>query len=305
MKLFNNWNHYGYLFVLPFFLLLLSFTILPILFTFGISFASWDHFTDFSFVGFENYKDVLSGTLFYKSLLNTLLIMAIFLPINIGLAVGIAYILNEKLVRGASALKIVYFLPYITTPVAVGVFFGLLFNYQTGFINLLLDSIGWLKEPVYWLSKPVYAILIVSLIMIWKYMGYNMVLFLAGLQTIPKEVYEAAEIDGAGIFSRFRHIALPMLRPITLFVVITSLIGGLQIFDEPVMLFVGTDNYNSIASTLGGPQRSVYTLVSYVYEEGFILFRTGRSAAVAYLMTIIIVAMTFVSFKWMNRRGTA
>ncbi|WP_256759752.1 carbohydrate ABC transporter permease [Cohnella sp. WQ 127256] len=301
MEQSNRYSKYGYFFVLPFFLVLFLFVLLPIFFTFYVSFMKWDGFTDMHFVGFENYIEVIKGGLFFKSLYNTLIIMALSLPLSIILSLGLSFILNEKLTKFSGFFKTAFFLPYITTPVAVGLFFSLLCNYQIGFINILLVKLGLLVEPIYWLAKPLYVVLIVSMIVVWKNFGYNMVLYLAGLQTISPELYEAAQIDGATVWRRFLHITVPMLRPITIFVVITTTIWGLQIFEEPALLMVGTDSGGSIGSTLGGPEKAVYTLVSYVYEEGFVLFRPGRSAAVAYLMTFVIIVFSFVSFGLLNR----
>jgi cellobiose transport system permease protein len=298
---FSNKEHYGYLFVSPFFLILFCFSLVPILFTLYISFMNWDQFEDMHFIGLKNYIDVLQGGLFFKSLYNTLLIMAISLPVSLALSLGIAFLINEKMTRMSSFFRTAFFLPYITTPVAVGVLFSLLFNYQLGFINIILQKSGLLSEPIYWMSKPLYVVCIVSLIVIWKSFGYNMILFLAGLQTIPKDLYEAAQIDGANLWQRFLSITLPMLRPISMFVIVTTVIWGLQIFDEPAMLLVGTDSSASISNTLGGPEKSVYTLVSYVYEEGFVLFRPGRSAAVAYLMTLVIIAASWISIRLINK----
>jgi multiple sugar transport system permease protein/cellobiose transport system permease protein len=151
------------------------------------------------------------------------------------------------------------------------------------------------------MSKPLYVVGIVGLIVVWKSFGYNMILYLAGLQTIPKDLYEAAQIDGANLGQRFLSITLPMLRPISMFVIVTTVIWGLQIFDEPALLMVGTDSSASISNTLGGPEKSVYTLVSYVYEEGFVLFRPGRSAAVAYLMTLVIITASWISIRLINK----
>ncbi|HEY5587112.1 MAG TPA: sugar ABC transporter permease [Ruminiclostridium sp.] len=300
-KGFKNKNSYGYLFVLPFFILLLLFAIIPNIFTLFISFTKWNNYTDLTFVGLKNYIKIINDGLFFKSLFNTLRIMLISLPIGILLSLSLAFIIDQKIVRHAGVFKTLFFLPYITTPVAVGTLFGLLFDYQTGFINLILQKLGIFKEPVYWMSKPEYVVVIVSIIVLWKSFGYNMILYLAGLKTIPKELYEAADIDGANIWQKFFYISIPKLNSVTMFVVITSLIWGLQIFDEPALLLVATNTSASIASTIGGPGKSVYTLVSYVYEEGFILFREGMASAVSYLMTIVIVIFSIFSAKVLNK----
>jgi multiple sugar transport system permease protein/cellobiose transport system permease protein len=302
--LFNNTENYGYLFILPFFLIMIVFSLAPMLFTLWISFTKWNFFTDMTWVGLDNYIQVLKGKMFYQSLLNTLRIMLLSLPACIITALGIAYMLEVKFKKFARAFKAISFLPYVTTPVAVGVLFGLLFDYQTGFINIFLQKLGLAKEPVYWMANPNYVVMIVALIVFWKNLGYFLLLYFAGLKSVPTELYEAADIDGANTWHKFWYVALPIIKPITVFIVVTSIIWGLQIFDEPALLVVGTDNNLSIASTLGGPEKSVYTLVSYVYEEGFILFRTGTASAVAYLMTIVIVLLAWVGFKLLNREGS-
>ncbi|MBW5448237.1 ABC transporter permease subunit [Cohnella sp. CFH 77786] len=300
----QNTENFGYLFILPFFLVMIVFSLAPTLFTLWISFTKWNFFSDMTWVGLDNYIQVLKGKMFYKSLLNTLRIMLLALPACIIAALGIAYMLEVKFKKFARTFKAISFLPYVTTPVAVGVLFGLLFDYQTGFINIFMQKLGLAKDPVYWMANPNYVVMIVALIVFWKNLGYFMLLYFAGLKSVPQEMYEAADIDGANTWHKFWYVALPTIKPITVFIVVTSIIWGLQIFDEPALLVVGTDNNLSIASTLGGPEKSVYTLVSYVYEEGFILFRTGTASAVAYLMTIVIVLLAWVGFKLLNREGS-
>ncbi|MBD0378538.1 carbohydrate ABC transporter permease [Paenibacillus sedimenti] len=304
LMLIKNTENYGYFFIAPYLLLLVVFSLAPTLFTLWISFTKWNYFNDMTWVGLDNYIQVLKGKMFYKSLLNTLRIILLALPACIITALGIAYMLEVQFKKFAKTFKAISFLPYVTTPVAVGVLFGLLFDYQTGFINIFLQKLGLAKEPIYWMANPNYVVLIVALIVFWKNLGYFMLLYFAGLKSVPTEMYEAADIDGANTWHKFRYVALPIIKPITVFIVITSIIWGLQIFDEPSLLVVGTDNNLSIASTLGGPEKSVYTLVSYVYEEGFILFRTGTASAVAYLMTIVIIVLSWVGFKALNREGT-
>ena len=294
-------GNYGYLFVLPFFVFLFLFSLLPIMFSFGISFTKWNSYTDMQFVGLTNYITILKDGLFFKSLFNTLKIMLIALPAGVLLSLGLAFLLNENVFKFSRFFKTTYFLPYITTPVAIGLLFSLLFNSQIGFVNTVLKAMGLIDENIFWLSNPKYVVPIVGLLVLWKSFGYNMVLYLAGMQVIPKDLYEAAEIDGATTWQKFKSVTIPMLRSIHMFVIITSIIWGLQIFDEPAMLMVGANSSASIANTLGGPAKCVYTLVSYVYEEGFVLFREGTSAAVAYLMTVIIILFSIISVKIMNR----
>lgn len=296
-------NRYAYLFVAPFFISLLLFSVIPNLFTFVISFTKWNSYRDMTFLGLENYRKILQNSLFYQSLYNNLKLMALVLPVSILLALVLAVVLDGKLLKCTQVFKTILFLPYITTPVALGVLFSVLFDYQSGTVNAFLQKLGILSQPIYWMASPTHVTVIVALILIWKNVGYNMLLFIAGLKTIPRTLYEAAEIDGANAFQRFRKITIPSLRPIMLFIIITSIIWGLQIFDEPCMLMVGTNSSVSLATTLGGPKKCVYTLVSYVYEEGFILFREGRAAAVAYLMSFIIMLFSVLSTKIMNRGG--
>lgn len=294
-------ENYGFLFIAPFFITFLIFSAIPIVMSFGISFTKWNNYTDMVFVGLENYKRIFENGMIFRALYNTLIIMVLSLPVGIILSLGLAFILQRKLFRGTQFFRTVYFLPYITTPVAVGFLFSLLFNYQIGFVNTVLKNFNLIEENIYWLSKPVYIVLIVSFLVVWKTFGYNMILFYAGLQTIPSNLYEAAKIDGASEFQQFIRITIPLIKPITYFVVITSIIWGLQIFEEPAMLLVGADSSASIANTLGGPDKCVYTLVSYIYEEGFVLFRSGMASAVAYIMVIIITFFSGICSIFMNR----
>ncbi|WP_157256934.1 carbohydrate ABC transporter permease [Paenibacillus sp. Soil750] len=301
--LIKHTENYGYFFIAPYLLLLIVFSLAPTVFTLWISFTKWNYFNDMTWVGLDNYIQILKGKMFYKSLLNTVRIIVLALPACIITALGMAYMLEVKFKRFSQAFKSISFLPYVTTPVAVGVLFGLLFDYQTGFINIFIQKLGLVKAPIYWMANPNYVVLIVALIVFWKNLGYFMLLYFAGLKSVPVELYEAADIDGASTWQKFWYVALPIIKPITVFIVITSIIWGLQIFDEPSLLVVGTDSNLSIASTLGGPEKSVYTLVSYVYEEGFILFRAGTASAVAYLMTVVIIFLAWVGFKVLNREG--
>lgn len=295
-RLIKHTENYGYLFIAPFFLLLIVFSLTPTLFTLWISFTKWNFFTGMKWVGLDNYIQVLQGEMFYKSLLNTLRIMLFALPACIVTALLLAYFLEIRFKKFARIFKAVSFLPYVTTPVAVGVLFGLLFDYQTGFINIFLQKLGLAKDPVYWMANPDYVVMIVALIVFWKNLGYFMLLYFAGLKSVPQELYEAADIDGANTWLKFWYVALPIIKPITVFIVITSIIWGLQIFDEPSLLVVGTDSNLSIASTLGGPEKSVYTLVSYVYEEGFILESFDwRIMCYETIVTVYIISMQCLS----------
>ena len=294
-------ERYGYFFVAPFFIAFIIFSAFPIISSFVVSFTRWNNYSDMSFVGFQNYFKVFENGMIFKALFNTLRIMVLALPPGIILSLGLAFILQRKLFRGTGFFRTVYFLPYITTPVAVGFLFSLLFNFQIGFVNTILKRFGLISENINWLASPGSVVGIVAFLVFWKTFGYNMILFYAGMQTIPDDVYEAARIDGATTFQQFLYITIPLLKPITFFVVITSIIWGLQIFDEPSMLLIGANSSASIANTLGGPGKSVYTLVSYVYEEGFVLFRAGMASAVAYIMALIITIFSAVSSKLMNR----
>ena len=222
--------------ILPYFLLYIAFGLFPILFSLGVSFTSWDGIGEMTFVGLKNYVRVFTqDKYFYKSLWNTLILLGISTPIQIALGLLTATFLKDFFKKTQNGLQLINFLPYITTPVAVGIIFQLMFDWKSGVVNAILNLFG--AESVYWLGHAWTARAVVIFMLIWKNYGYKMIMFLSGLSTIPDELYEAAKIDGASWWARFTKITIPLLKPIFVFVIITSVINGFKLFDEPQLLF--------------------------------------------------------------------
>jgi cellobiose transport system permease protein len=285
-----------YLLILPYFLLYLTFSLFPILFTFVISLTSWSGFDEIQFVGLANYVRLFfQDPTFYESLLRTLLVMGVALPLEMTIGLLIAVVLKDYFNKSRNTFQLVNFLPYITTPVAIGIMFQILFDWKAGTINGILMTLGILKQPIYWLGYPWSARSVVMILLTWQNTGYMMVMFLAGLSTIPAELYEAARIDGARWKDAFFRITIPMLRPIMTFVLITGIINGLRLFDGPMLLF------STEGQPVGGPGHAVETVVMTFYHAAFRNFNFGYGAAIAYGLFIVIFIFSFASMRIMNK----
>ena len=283
--------------IAPFFILYFVFNLFPIIYSLYVSFFSWDGFSAKVFVGLSNYVRVFTrDAKFYKSLLNTVTIFCFTVPLEVLLGLFTATVLKDFFHRTRSAFQLANFLPYITTPVAIGIIFALMFDWRSGVVNGALGAFG--IDPVYWLGVPWASKAVVIFMVVWKGYGYVMVIFLSGLSTIPDELYEAARIDGANWWQSFRKITIPILRPIFVFVITTSIINAWKLFDEPQLLFQGT------SQPLGGPERSVLTVVMRYYEAAFRDFEFGYGAAFAYVLALLIAVFSIISLKVTNKDNT-
>ena len=285
-------GRYGYYFIAPFFLIFLIFGLYPIIYSLYLSFTKWDGFGNPAFIGFTNYERLAGDYLFYKSLFNTLFIWIISVIPQLVLSLILAVILNEKFIKGKSFFRAVFFFPNIVTAASLGLLVGLIFNWQAGSFNEFLMNLGIIHDPINWPNKPYVMRLLVSGILFLQYFGYSMIIYIAGLQGISKELTEAAEIDGASKVQVFFKIILPLLRPIIIFQVITSIIGGMQIFDQPYTLSNGT----------GNPDNDTLTSVMYLYKTAFTRYQYGYGAAIAFGVFLVIVVFSIISFVIMNRR---
>ncbi len=284
-----------YAMIAPYFILYLAFGLFPILFSLGVSFTSWDGIGEATFVGLKNYKRVFTqDKFFYKSMLNTLILLAISTPIQIALGLFMATFLKDFFKKTRNGLQLINFLPYITTPVAVGIIFQLMFDWKSGVINAFLNLLG--IDSVYWLGNAWASRAVVIFMIVWKNYGYMMIMFLSGLAAISDELYEAAKIDGARWWDSFTKITIPLLRPIFIFVITTSVINGFKLFDEPQLLF------NSVSQPIGGPDRAVMTVVMRFYEASFRSFEFGYGSALAYCLFLVIAAVSLLLFKLINRK---
>jgi lactose/L-arabinose transport system permease protein len=271
-----------YVFIAPAVLLILIFTVYPVIFSFILSFQEVRGLEK-SFVGFANYSRLFQDPVFYKSLLNTFQILIVQVPIMLFLSLLIAVGLHSSMLKGKAFFRISYFMPAITALVAASIVFMILLDEHFGLVNYLLSFVG--VEAIPWLTTPFWAKISVILVMTWRWTGYNMVIFLAGLQNIPSELYEAASIDGASKVKQFFMITIPQLKPVFIFTVVMSTIGTLQLFDEPFIL------------TQGGPNNATMTITLYLYEAGFKFFDFGYASAIAYVLVIITAIISWVQMK--------
>ncbi|TQS74320.1 sugar ABC transporter permease [Ornithinibacillus gellani] len=271
-----------YYFLAPSVVLLVIFTLYPVISSFILSFQGMSG-VDKYFVGFDNYIRLFKDPIFYKSLVNTFQILIVQVPIMLSLAILIAVGLNSSLIKFHGFFRVAYFLPAITALVAASIIFMVILDSNYGVANYLLSLVG--IDPIDWLNDPFWAKVSIIVVMTWRWTGYNMVIFLAGLQTIPKDLYEAASIDGAGKVKQFFFITIPQLKPVFIFTVVMSTIGTLQLFDEAYIL------------TTGGPNNATMTITLYLYETGFKYFEFGYASALAYVLVVIIAIISWVQMK--------
>jgi len=274
------------LFLLPNFLGFLLFQLGPILASLWLSFEKWDIMSPPIFVRLKNYIDLVSDPLFWQGLKATAYYTVIGVPIAVSLGLVVALLLNRK-IKGLKLFRTMYFTPVVCSMVSVAVVWGWLYNRDFGLINSLLKGIG--LSPLDWLGDERLAIPSLAIMGAWKTIGYNMVLFLAGLQGIPQQLYEAAEIDGATSWSKFRYITLPLLSPTFFFISITSIIGSFQVFDQVYIM------------TKGGPGNATRVYYFYLYENAFKFYRMGYASAMAYILLCVILLLTFVQIKFFER----
>jgi multiple sugar transport system permease protein len=277
----------GYLFILPNVVGFLVFSAIPVLGTLAISTLDWDMLGPPRFVGLANYAALLGGDPLFRQVLgNTLYYVLGTVPTGMVLSLGLALAMNARL-PGIAFFRAVFFMPVIASSVAVAMVWRWLYNRDFGLIDAGLSAIGLPAVP--WLSSTEWAMPAVILLAVWKHLGFNMVVYLAGLQNVPQPLYEAAEIDGANSWQRFRHVTLPTLAPTTFFILVISIIGSFQVFDLAYVL------------TAGGPANATTTVVMYVYAQAFQLFEMGYAAAVAWVLFGIVLAVTLVQWRLQRR----
>ncbi len=293
-----------YVFIAPFFIIYIAFSLFPVLYSFVISLYQWDGIGEKAYIGFQNYMTLFTkDNLFFKSVGNTFLIMSVPLPVLVIGGTMLASLINSKFVRGKRLFQTINFLPYLTAPVAVGILFGLMFDQQNGVVNEALKSMGLLNEGLYWLKDGNLARIVVMIMCTWKYMGYYMVLLLAGITSISSDIYEAARIDGAGMVTTFFRITLPLMKNTLTFVIIQGMIGSLQLVEDPMTLLTGWISGGQSA-VAGGPDRSSLTMMWYMYDTGFgTNMNYGYAASIAYATFIIIAIFAFIINMLLDRRG--
>jgi len=283
-------------FVTPALVVISVFFVLPVLAALIVSFTDFDIYAladirNLRFVGLRNYGRLLETPLFWHALGNTLYFVIVGVPLSLGASLGAALLLNSPLARLKSFYRTALFTPVITTLVAVAVIWRYLLSTRYGIINYALGGLG--IAPIDWLGDPRWAMPAIILFALWKSFGYNMVILLAGLQSIPQELYEAARMDGASRLRLFWHITLPSLAPIFLMVSILTIAGYFQLFAEPYVM------------TQGGPLQSTVSVLYFMYEEGFKWWNLGSASAVAFMLFLFIFAVTAVQLRLAPRRALA
>lgn len=271
-----------YLFILPTFSILLIFGIIPAFWGIGLSFFSYSLFKSPQFIGIENYRRLFGDYLFLRSFVNTLYYMAGTVPIRILIGLIIALVLNQPL-KGRTILRLMYYFPVITPLVTVSMLWVWIYDTHFGILNYLFSLVGMNQIP--WLSSIKWAMPSVMIMSIWKTVGWNMLVFLAGLQGIPASFYDAAKIDGAGRWALFRYITFPLLRPTILLAVVMSLINSSQVFDQIYVM------------TRGGPGYSTMTLVQQIYNAAFQNYEMGYASAISVVLLLLVASLSFIQFK--------
>ena len=278
----------GWSFILPNFLGFGVLTLIPVIALFYLAFTSWNAFGTAPWVGLDNFTRMIGDSSFYTSLTNTLYYTALHIPLTLGAALGLALLLNKKL-RGVAFFRTAAFFPYITSIVAIAVVWNMLFSPEYGPINQLLTAVG-VDNPPGWTTSSDWSMPAVIIVGTWREMGYYMLLFLAGLQTIPPELYEAARMDGAGPWQRFRNVTMPSLRPTTFLVTVLLTIGSFKVFDLILVM------------TNGGPGQSTLVLSQFIYQKGFVENQFGYASAVSIVLFLICISVTVVQFLVNKRR---
>jgi multiple sugar transport system permease protein len=281
-------NHAAWWFLAPALLLIGLFFFLPVVASLLLSVTDFDIYAiadlgNARFIGLRNYIDLFNNPVFWAAVRNTFYFALVGGPLTVAVSLAAALLVNARTVKYKTVFRTIFFVPFVTTLVAVAIVWRYLYHPQYGLFNYALGTVG--IEPVNWLSDPKWAMPSIILMAAWKNFGYNMLIFIAGLQNIPAELYEAAHLDGAGPLRRFRHVTLPMLAPTFLFVGVITMIGYFQLFSEPYVM------------TGGGPLRATTSLVLLMYEEGFRWWRMGVAAAVAFVLFVIILIWTLIQFR--------
>lgn len=272
-----------YVFIAPFFILFAIFMLYPFVYNLVLSLYSWDGIGQRVFIGISNFKDLLSDPIFIQTILNTLIIFILHVPLMIFLALLLGFILNSKSIKGKGLFRAVFFIPNITSTVAVASIFMLIFDMNYGILNKIIGYVG--VSNISWLGHPMYSRIALSILIIWRWVGYNMIIMLGGLQNIDRQLFEAAEIDGASKAQVFFSVVMPMMRPIILFCIVLSTIGTFTLFAEPMIL------------TKGGPMNATLTPVLYIYNNAFEYLNMGYASSISLIFFVIMLIITAIQFK--------
>jgi multiple sugar transport system permease protein len=278
----------AWLFLAPALIVLALFFFVPVLGALLMSFTDFDLYSlsdkrNLRFIAFDNYVALLQEPLFWKSLGNTFYFVAVGVPLSIAASLGAALLVNSRVARFRNVFRTAFFAPVVTTMVAVAVVWRYIFHTRYGYLNFGLSWLG--IDAIDWMGDPRWSMPAIIVLAVWKNFGYNMIILLAALQSIPDDLYEAARIDGASGWQLFRHITLPSLAPVLLLVSILTMAGYFQLFAEPYVV------------TEGGPLQSTYSVLYFMYDEGFKWWSLGRASAVAFLLFVIMFAVTALQLR--------
>ncbi len=282
------WKHKTeYLMISPFFIIFAIFQGYPAVWALWLSFQKWQGIGQPKWYGLGNYQRLLNSDTIWNAFRNSLIFLGIMLPLIVVATLILATILNNPKIIGRQVFRVLFFLPYVTSAVIVAIIFQLLLNDNMGWINGLLQGVGLAR--IAWLSQAWPARISVMLMVFWSVAGYNVLLMLGGLQGIPTQLYDAADVDGANTFQKFVYVTVPMMRGVILFVAITSTIGLLNLFSQPWLLFSGTSGM--------GPDQSVATLNTIQYSTAFQSSRFGEAAALGFIIGIIVIVASLIQLR--------
>lgn len=276
----------GYLYTSPFFIIFAVFGLFPIVYTVWVAFHKWDPFSEPKFIGLDNFVALADDPRLWTAIFNTFSIWILSTVPQLVMALFLAWMLNHSRIRGNTFWRSLILVPNITSVVAVAVVFGQLFGRDYGMVNWLLTVLGF--SPIDWVNGTLSSHILISIMVIWRWTGYNALIYLAAMQAVPEELYEAAEVDGASKFRQFISITIPQIRPTLIFTVIVSTIGGLQIFAEPLIL--DGQGYG------GGVSRQFSTVTLFMFEQGFSRFEYGYASAIAIVLATIVIAFSIFNF---------
>ncbi len=278
----------AYLYLMPVVLILVAFHVLAIFYSLAVSFYEWDLIGSPEFIGTNNYKQLFHDPMFFKSIWNTIKYAVISVPLSIFLSMGIAILLNNP-IKGIGVYRTIYFIPVITSINAVAIVWNFIYHPDFGLLNKILS---WFSiDPIAWLQDPDWALPAIIFMSVWKGLGHNIIIFLAGLQNIPKHLYEAARIDGANRWQQFKHITWPLLTPTTFFIFTMSTIGSFQVFSQVYMM-----------TPRGGPLKSTMVVVYYLYRKAFEQFEFGYALAMAFVLFMVIFACTLFNKLYLEKK---
>lgn len=275
-----------YLFISPFIILFIIFLLIPLGFAVILAFNSWNGVGDMKLIGLKNFTTLFKDKVFLQSIWNGIVLFIMYVPIMLLLALILAVIMNRQDMPGRNFYRAAFYIPNITSTVAVAFIFMLAFDTKYGIVNLIINKLsGGGTENISWIGTTWGARSIVCFVVIWRWLGYNMILLLAGLQNISKELYEAASLDGASARQVFISITLPLMKPLLLFCTVLSTIGTFSLFTEPQIL------------TRGGPMYKTITPVLYIYNESFTRLRMGYSASIGIVFFLLMFTFTIIQFR--------